>query len=309
LLIIVAIIAFVRKGTDQQLNKDMLQQPKSVKPIRRVEPEPELSQAMPSPAEEPNLQAAEMIKNAMSLLEASPAKIIEARDILNETLIMPMAQQQRDFVKQKLTELAAKWLFSRRIYPQDSLCESYRVKSGEMLSEIGKRCEVPYQILMEINTIRQPQALRAGEPIKIINGPFHARIYRSTFTMDVYLQKMFVQSFAVGLGKKGRETPTGLWKVKKNGKLISPTWTDPDTGKTYEAEDADYPLGSRWIALEGLKGDALGRSGIAFHGIKDKDSNTIGTTGSRGCIRLYNGDIIFVYNLLVPEYSRVEVLD
>jgi hypothetical protein len=151
LLIIVAIIAFVRKDTDQQLNKDIPQQPESVERIRQVQPEPELSQAMPSPVQELNLQAAALIKNAISLLEASPAKIIEARDILNETLIMPMAQQQRDFVKQKLTELAAKWLFGRRIYPQDSLCESYRVKNGEMLSEIGKRCEVPYQILMDGN--------------------------------------------------------------------------------------------------------------------------------------------------------------
>jgi lipoprotein-anchoring transpeptidase ErfK/SrfK len=97
----------------------------------------------------------------------------------------------------------------------------------------------------------------------------------------------------------GRETPTGLWVVEPGGKLIRPTWTDPDTGKTYEAEDPDYPLGSRWIRLKGLEGDAVGT----------QDPSLIGTTGSRGCIRLHNGDVILIYNLLMPGFSQVEIVD
>ena len=103
------------------------------------------------------------------------------------------------------------------------------------------------------------------------------------------------------------ETPTGLWAVKPAGKLITPTWTDPLSGKTYEAEDPDYPLGSRWIGLEGLKGDAVGRTGFAIHGTKNPEE--IGTAGSQGCVRLHNGDVILLYNLLVPEYSRVEIVE
>jgi lipoprotein-anchoring transpeptidase ErfK/SrfK len=166
---------------------------------------------------------------------------------------------------------------------------------------------VPYEILQQINNIGRPEALRAGEKIKVINGPFHARIYRSAFTMDLFLQNTYVRSFRVGLGKRGRETPKGLWRVKPSGKLITPTWTDPDTGKTYKAEDPDYPLGSRWIALEGIEGNAVGRTGIAFHGTKDP--NLIGTADSRGCIRLDNGDAILVYNLLVPTFSQVEIVE
>ena len=161
--------------------------------------------------------------------------------------------------------------------------------------------------LARINKTPHPQSLQAGEVIKIINGPFHARVYRSTFTMDLFLQNTYVCSFRVGLGKPGRETPTGLWRVKAGGKLKTPTWTDPDTGKIYKAEDPDYPLGSRWIGLEGIKGGAVGRTGIAFHGTKDP--NLIGTAGSRGCIRLDNGDVIRVYNLLVPTYSQVEIVE
>ena len=218
-----------------------------------------------------------------------------------------MSRQQQGVVKKQLSELADKWLFNRTIFPQDRLCGIYKVKLGDQLRTIGKMHKVPHEILLQINKITRPEALQAGETIKVINGPFHTRIYRSTFTMDLYLQNTFVRSFPVGLGRESMETPTGLWSVKPAGKLITPTWTDPITGKTYEAEDPDYPLGSRWIGLKGVKGEAKGRTGFAIHGTKVP--NEIGTTTSQGCVRLHNGDAILVYNLLVPSYSRVEIVE
>jgi len=259
------------------------------------------------PTAEDNPWVAELITEAMSYLEARPAKVIDARDRLNDALPQPMSEQQRAFIKKQLSELAEKWLFSRTIFPQDKLTGSYKVKPGDLLAGIGKHFKVPYEALVEINKMARPEALQAGDTIKVINGPFHVRVYRSTFTMDLYLQSTFVRSFPVGLGKPGMETPIGLWAVKADGKMIAPTWTDPVTGKTYEAEAPDYPLGSRWIGLEGLKGDAVGRTGFAIHGTKDP--NGIGIADSQGCIRLHNGNAILVYNLLAPGESRVEVVD
>ena len=270
-------------------------------------PEDDLAGQTVQQTSDPNPKVAELINEAMALINAKPARIIDARDRLNELLPMPQSSQQHNLVKEQLSKLADKWLFSRTIFPQDRLCESLQVAPGNILSTIGKQHKVPYEILMEINNIRSPESLQAGDVIKVVNGPFHARIYRSTFTMDLYLKNTFVRSFPVGLGRPGRETPTGMWRVKPGGKLISPTWTDPDTGKTYKATDPDYPLGSRWIALEGIQGQAVGRTGIAFHGTKEPD--LIGTAGSRGCIRLHNGDVIMVYNLLVPTFSKVEIVE
>ena len=278
----------------------------AAEPAVEPETEPNLLKFAQSTAEA-NPWAAGLITEAMSYIEAKPARIIDARERLNETLPLPMSEQQRAFVKERLSELAEKWLFSRTIFPQDRLCGSYKVKPGELLSTIGKQFKVPYEILMEINKIDRPEALQAGDTIKVINGPFHARVYRSTFTMDLYLQNTFVRSFPVGLGKPGMETPTGLWVVKADGKMIAPTWTDPISGKTYEAEDPDYPLGSRWIGLEGLKGDAAGKKGFAIHGTKDP--NEIGIAGSQGCIRLHNGNAILLYNLLAPGDSRVQIVE
>lgn len=318
LLIIAVVVVFVRRYYSFGQDKTVATSADTGGPVEgetilpaaeveeKPEAEPNLLKVAPLTAEA-NPWAAELISEAMSYIEARPARIIDARDRLNETLPLPMSSQQRAFVKEQLSELAEKWLFSRTIFPQDSLCGSYKVKAGDLLSTIGKQFKVPYEILMEINSISRPEALQAGEMIKVVHGPFHARVYRSTFTMDLYLQNTFVRSFPVGLGQPGMETPRGLWAVKSDGKLVTPTWTDPVSGKTYEPEDPDYPLGSRWIGLEGLKGDAVGRTGFAIHGTKDP--NEIGIAGSQGCIRLHNGDAILLYNLLSPGYSRVEIVE
>ncbi|MHC4461144.1 MAG: L,D-transpeptidase family protein [Planctomycetota bacterium] len=271
-------------------------------------PEPNLSDITPEPTTDPNPEATALIKEAIALVNAKPAKIIEARGILNDVLLMPMTERQRAFVKNRLSELADKWLFSEAVFPQDSLCSSYRVKRGDLLSTIGKQFKVPWELLMQVNEIRRPTVLPAGETIKVINGPFHAKVYLSTFTMDLYLQNnTFVKSFRVGLGRPGKETPTGLWCVKRDGKLIEPPWPDPVTGKVLHRGEPGYALGSRWIGLEGLKGNAKGRTGFGIHGTEEPE--TIGTESSRGCIRLHDSDVIFVYNLLVPVHSLIEVVE
>jgi LysM repeat protein len=276
-----------------------------VLPEPEPEPEIELVGYAPEGTSESNPKVDELVTEAAELLSARPSRIIDARQKLNEALSMPMSEQQRAFVKKKLSGLADKWLFSRAVLEQDKLCGSYEVKPGDKLKTIGRQLKVPYEVLMKINNIARPKALRAGETIKVISGPFHARIYRSAFTMDLYLQNTFVRSFPVVLGRPGMETPTGRWGVKSDGKVIRPTWTDPTTGKTYEAEDPDYPLGSRWIGLEGVAGAAKGRTGFAIHGTKDPEE--LGTARSRGCIRLYDEDVILVYDLLMPGFSQVVV--
>jgi hypothetical protein len=310
LLIIAVVIAVILRYHPFAKNKDELidttTEKRTIPSALRPAPESDLLEIALEPLAEPNPKVDDLIVEAMALINGKPARIIEARDRLNEVLPMQQSRQQREVVKEQLSKLADEWLFSRKIFPQDGLCGSYKVKPGDLLSAIGKQHKVPWEILKEINGIARAEALPAGGIIKVINGPFHTRIYRSTFTMDLYLQNTFVKSFPVGLGQPGMETPTGLWCVKPGGKLIKPAWTD-HTGKTFRPEDPDYPLGSRWIGLEGLEDEAKDRTGFAIHGTKKPEE--IGTAGSRGCIRLHNGNAILLYNLLVPTFSQVEVVE
>ncbi|MFH1615608.1 MAG: L,D-transpeptidase family protein [Planctomycetota bacterium] len=266
--------------------------------------EPDLAQAAADITSGLNTEAADLIRRAQDDLAAG--RLIAARYKFNDALKMPLNPAQQKDVKKVMSLLADTWLFSSEPLPGDDLCDTYLVKSGDLLQNIAKDHKVPYQILMQINNIPRAEALQAGKKIKVINGPFNVVVHRKTFSMDVYLQTTYVRSFDVGLGMAGSETPTGLWRVEKGGKLEKPTWTDPN-GRTYTADDPDYPLGSKWIGLEGLEGQAKGRIGFAFHGTKD--ANSISHPSSLGCIRLHNGDVILLSNMLEPVYSHVRVVE
>lgn len=257
------------------------------------------------PALETEGDLSEMLGEVKACINSTPPKVIAARDNLGLMLEVPMKAEQVSLVKEQISTLSDKWLFNNIVFEEDKFCSKYEIKPGDRLTKIGKKFNVPYGILMRINNISDARSLRAGRNIKVIEGPFHCRISRSLFTMDLYLQDTFVRSFAVGVGKGGMETPTGTWRVRSDGKMISPTWTDSDSGRVYHSDDEDYPLGTRWIGLEGVDGLAKGRDGFALHGTKDPEE--IGTASSRGCIRLGNDDIELLYDLLMPGVSRVVV--
>jgi LysM repeat protein len=275
---------------------------KTVMPPVQPDPVPAVPDGGPDATSQ---EAKEQIDEALKLRDAG--KIIAARELLENTLNMQLSPTLRSGVKVQLAKLADAWLWGRDVLTGDKLTETYTVQRGDLLQNIAQKYKVPYEILMQINGISRPELLRAGQAIKVINGPFNAVVYKNSFVMDLYLQNKYVKTYRVGLGRVEHETPDGRWRVELSGKMIKPTWTDPDTGRTYVGDDPDYPLGSRWIALEGLEGEAKGRTGFAIHGTKDPES--IGTRSSRGCIRLYNGDAIEVYNLLYGGISEVLVKD
>lgn len=233
--------------------------------------------------------------------------VIAARLELNGALNLPLSTADRREVKSKMTELANDWLFSKKIYDEDKLVGKYNVRPGDVLENISRSHKVSHQVLMWINGLSSPRALQAGSVIKIVNGPFNVIVDRSDFTMDLYLQNMYVKSYGVGLGREGNGTPVGEWCVKTGGKMVQPQWYDEETRKTYYKDDSDYPLGARWIGIKGLDENTKPRIGFALHGTKEPD--TIGVRSSRGCIRLIDKDIIELYGLLAPVHSRVRIVD
>ena len=214
----------------------------------------------------------------------------------------PASEQQ---LRERLQELAERIFFSSAIVKGAPGIDRHRVRSGEFLQQLGKQYNVPHELLMAINKISDPKRLRAGQEIKVIEGPFHAQVDQDKFELSIYLEHSsehhFVCSFPVGLGERG--TPSGVWKVKT--KLTNPTWYPPDGGKPVAAEDPENPLGEYWIGLEGISGEAIGAIGYGIHGTIETDS--IGKANSLGCIRMRHEDIERVYQLLRPNQSLVTI--
>ena len=227
---------------------------------------------------------------------------VTARTKLNEALALGVEPQQLAQLRADLVRLGDETVFSSRIFEQDPLVERYIVQPGDSLGKIAKQQHVTAGLLSRINQIRDVNLIRAGQALKIVKGPFHAVVDRRAFTLDVYLGDVFVKQYRVGLGQDG-STPSGKWEVAV--KLVNPTYYPPRGGDILTADDPRNPLGERWIGLTGVGGEALGQARYGIHGTIEPDS--IGKEASLGCIRMYNEDVEFLYDLLVPKHSTVVV--
>jgi lipoprotein-anchoring transpeptidase ErfK/SrfK len=105
-----------------------------------------------------------------------------------------------------------------------------------------------------------------------------------------------VRSWPVAVGMGGSPTPKGTFTV--GAKRYEPTWYNPAQdrwGADMPAQmgpGPDNPLGARALNWNRNGRDTL----IRFHGTPNEGS--IGEAASRGCVRMFNDDVIELYDLV-----------
>jgi lipoprotein-anchoring transpeptidase ErfK/SrfK len=156
------------------------------------------------------------------------------------------------------------------------------VQQGDQLRVIGQKHKLSWEYLSRLNHV-DSRKIRAGQKLKVVPGPFAARVSLSRYELVVHLNGSYVKSYRVGVGKDGT-TPLGAFTVKN--KMIDPTYYGPEGVVAHD--DPQNPLGERWIDI----GDSYG-----IHGTIEPAS--IGKNESRGCIRMLNSDVEEVYDFLV----------
>jgi lipoprotein-anchoring transpeptidase ErfK/SrfK len=185
--------------------------------------------------------------------------------------------------------------------------ETYQVKTGETLTAIAPRYKVPIAYLGKLNGMAPPyNNLRAGQTLKVIQGPFHAIVDLSEKRLYVFHGDYFYRDYQISVGKAETATPLDKYtvKVKMDDSMSTFSWTTPE-GKVLYPKDPGFMLGTRWIELKGDKGI---KTGIGIHGRNPADDDQpLGEVVSHGCIRMRNRDVEELYNLLVPDVSRVTV--
>ena len=209
-----------------------------------------------------------------------------------------------------LTDIADTLVFSKEIVADDPFVIEYIIRGGDTLSGIVQKMglQVNWRFIQRINGIKQASGIRPGQNLKLITGPFHAQVDRDTYRIDLFQgdgsDQVFVRSYQVGLGEFN-STPTGLFKVRKNSKLVNPTWVNPRTRKFFSADNPMNPIGERWIGLEGIEERTKDLSGLGIHGTIEPE--TIGTQSSMGCIRMHSNDVAQVYEMLAEGVSTIEI--
>lgn len=118
-------------------------------------------------------------------------------------------------------------------------------------------------------------------PVSLVVDLSDRRVY-------VYEAERVKTSFRIAVGRAGWETPTGRYEVMSM--VENPTWQHPFTGEIVPPGSGN-PLGARWI---GFWTD--GKNSIGFHGTPNEE--TVGRAASHGCIRMYNDDVMTLFEMV-----------
>jgi len=280
---------------------------------------PQAEPVEPKPLEEPPVRqrpdGSRQLDQGLRLIEEG--RLIAARSALSKALFSGrLAPAEAHQARAVLEDLAERTLFSAELFEGDPYTMQYTFQPGQTLQAVERQLQlhVPPQLILRINGIADARRIRAGQTLKMIQGPFHAIVTKSNFTMDLFLhrpgrERVFVKRLRVGLGKNGT-TPEGMWKVAPGKKMTKAVWYPPPNSEHRRAMrpgDPDYPLGQAgyWIGLEGIDENTAGQEGYGIHGTNDPDS--IGRAESLGCIRLADPDIELLFALLYEGFSTVEI--
>ena len=276
--------------------------------VRAESPMPPVAKSNPPPGPD-RTRAQQRVESGLDLLARN--KPLEARRALSRALLSGSLDEfESDRTREQLRALNDRLVFSPEIVENDPYTQAYIVQPNEFLSTIVKDqgLAVDWRFILRINGIREARNVRAGQRLKLISGPFHAVIDKSAYRLDLYLGRapnlVYVASYPVGLGEFN-STPTGLFQVRVNSKLIDPGWTNPRTRQYYASKDPQNPIGERWIGLQGVDEHNRDLAGYGIHGTIQPES--IGRQSSMGCIRMLPGDVEIVYEVLVEGASTIEI--
>jgi lipoprotein-anchoring transpeptidase ErfK/SrfK len=194
--------------------------------------------------------------------------------------------------------------------PDPMIIAFHEVKQGETLFSITRNY---YQnandqdALASYNGIKDPTTdIKTGIVLKIPNqavlknhqpkGTYRIIINKSTNKLIVSIDNETIKTFPIATGKEASLTPEGTFTIANK---VEKPWFNPEN---IPGGDAKNPLGTHWLGLDvpGTKGYTYG-----IHGTNDPSS--IGAYASKGCIRMHNSDIQWLYDH-IPVKTTVEII-
>lgn len=148
---------------------------------------------------------------------------------------------------------------------------------------------------LELSTVRPRITAESFDRVLVVR--------QSERVLELWRGGQVSRSWPVAVGTGDHPTPTGTFTI--GAKRFEPTWVNPSPtgwGSSMPASigpGPDNPLGLRALNWNDANGaDTL----IRFHGTPNEGS--IGEAASKGCIRMYNADIIDLYDI-VPSGTPI----
>ena len=177
--------------------------------------------------------------------------------------------------------------------------ENYVVKSGDSLSLIAIRFNLPVTAIMKANKLKNTMIF-PDQRLKVYKGKWKIEVSKVHKLLYVFDDKDLFAIYDIGIGKEGR-TPKGDFLLVD--KIEHPSWYSPD-GKVVPYGEKDNVLGTHWLKIEPTGNTDSSYSGYGIHGTWDEGSIT--KSLSNGCIRMTNDEVaeLFMY---IPRKTPVKI--
>ncbi|TWU30420.1 LysM peptidoglycan-binding domain-containing protein [Bythopirellula polymerisocia] len=138
-----------------------------------------------------------------------------------------LSESEAAEVQNLLSQLAGSVIYST----EHRLESPYLVQAGERLEDIAQKYEIPWQLLAKINGISDPNQLQPGQRLKVIRGPFTARIDLSNHSLVLMLDRRYAGKFQLDFAPT-TSIEDGYWVVDQ--KLLTPGNVGPADAATEE---------------------------------------------------------------------------
>jgi LysM repeat protein len=210
----------------------------------------------------------------------------EARRMYSDLLVRgELTADHRTSVLERLTVINDRLFFSPEPSPDATF---YTVQPGDTLSGIARAQEQTIGVIMAANFLQDPNRIRIGQRLKIIDGTISITVDRTNLRLAVLCGGAYIREYPIGIGSFGR-TPEGEFEIETC--LVEPDWYTPDGGVIRYGEPG-HAIGTRWLGLKATRE----HQGYGIHGTDDP-SSVPGRT-SAGCIRLLNEHVEELYPLV-----------
>jgi L,D-transpeptidase catalytic domain/Putative peptidoglycan binding domain len=147
--------------------------------------------------------------------------------------------------------------------------------------------DAPHRITVRVHATK-PEVTKSEVAAQY---PSYLTLDRGTFTLRLWQHLKLAKEYTVAVGMEGLETPEGLYAIQE--KEENPVWHVPTSawagslaGQTIPPGPSN-PIKARWMGIF---------EGAGIHGTEETES--LGTAGSHGCIRMAIPDVEELYDLV-----------
>lgn len=210
--------------------------------------------------------------------EVEAGKPRQALFILSRLYADPrLTPADRRRLQDALDPLAAQVIYSQ----QHTLEQPFVVRRGDTLTAIAEQYQVPWQLLANINGVRDPEFLVPGTKLKVVRGPFRAEVNLADNELTLHLNQLYAGRFPITVGQ---DPPPMAGEFEIKGKSDGREFATGD-GQVIPAGHPANPYGATFMEI--------GRN-LALHGSATAED----AAPNAGCISLSPRDALDVAGIL-----------